>query len=175
MKNFLIILIALIIIIIAAVAISNNGSDVANKDNMVNEHASDTMMEKDEMEDDMMNDEMKKEDEMVKDLPSEEPLTAGMYTEYAPEKVSQSGDTVLFFHANWCPSCRSADKAFKAEMEIIPGDLTILKVNFDDSSELRKKYGVTSQHTFVQVDADGNLVKKWTGSPTIDSVVKQLQ
>jgi thioredoxin-related protein len=42
-------------------------------------------------------------------------------------------------------------------------------VNYNDTAtdqaekELAKKYGVTYQHTFVQIDAEGNEVTKWNG------------
>ena len=39
--------------------------------------------------------------------------------------------------------------------------------------ELKQKYGITTQHTFVQVDADGNEVAKWTGSLTADEIAEQ--
>jgi thiol-disulfide isomerase/thioredoxin len=173
-KNILIGIITVIVIILIWVSLTDNDTTPPLTDNTPSAN-SDVTMEGDKMGDRMMETEVEGDEKMVDDAPSTEPLVSGTYEEYAPEKVSSSGDTVLFFHANWCPSCRSADKALKAEMSDIPGDLAILKVNFDDSSDLRKKYGVTSQHTFVQIDADGNLVKKWSGSPTLDAVVNQLQ
>ena len=77
-----------------------------------------------------------------------------------------NGDVVLFFHAGWCPTCREADENLNADPAAIPAGLTIVKVDYDDSDELKQKYGVTTQHTFVQVDADGNELGKWTGSVT---------
>ena len=41
-------------------------------------------------------------------------------------------------------------------------------------ADLKKKYGVVYQHTFVQVDKDGNLIKKWSGSPNLSSLVTQV-
>ncbi len=57
----------------------------------------------------------------------------------------------------------------------IPSTLTILKANYDSEKELKKKYGVTSQHTFVQVDTNGIMIKKWSGGGTLQSIVSQLQ
>jgi thioredoxin-related protein len=37
----------------------------------------------------------------------------------------------------------------------------VYKVDFDNSTELRKKYGVTDKHTFVQVDKQGNKISMW--------------
>ena len=33
-----------------------------------------------------------------------------------------------------------------------------------DMTELRQRYGITQQHTFVQIDSAGMSVKKWTGT-----------
>jgi len=102
--------------------------------------------------------------------------TAGSYEEYAPEKVANSkGDTLIFFHAKWCPTCRSLDSDITTNVGQIPADLVILKADYDKENTLRQKYGVTTQHTLVQVDADGNLIAKWTGSPNLSSVVSQIQ
>jgi thioredoxin 1 len=105
-------------------------------------------------------------------------MKAGSYEPYASEKVmsaSTTHDVVLFFRASWCPTCRAVDADIKANLGKIPPSLTILDVNYDNSSDLKKKYGVTYQHTFVQVDKDGNLIKKWSGSPTLASLVSEVK
>ena len=50
--------------------------------------------------------------------------------------------------------------------------MTIVVVDFHTANDLRQKYGVTVQHTFVQVDAEGNELAKWSGSVTADEVAK---
>lgn len=106
-----------------------------------------------------------------------EKTTAGTYEAYAPEKLARAatGDVVLFFHASWCPSCRFLDSGIRGHLEDIPNGLTILKLDYDQEVELKKKYGVTTQHTLVQVDADGTLIKKWSGGITVESIVAELQ
>ena len=93
-----------------------------------------------------------------------EPIVAASgttgYLDYDSSLLGENEDTVLFFHASWCPSCRSAESNIK---ETGVDDFLLLKVDFDSSADLRKKYGVTTQHTFVQVDANGELIKKWSG------------
>jgi thiol-disulfide isomerase/thioredoxin len=84
-------------------------------------------------------------------------------------------DVVLFFRAGWCPTCRAVDSDIKANLSKIPSSLAILDVNYDNSSALKQKYGVTYQHTFVQVDKDGNLIKKWSGSPTLAALVAEVK
>ncbi len=115
----------------------------------------------------MMSEEMAKPEEMV----------SGSYEAYAPEKLSfaQNGDVVLFFRASWCPSCRGLDKDIKENLASIPATLKILDVDYDTETELKKKYGVTYQHTLVQVDKDGSMIKKWSGSPKLSALVSQVQ
>jgi thiol-disulfide isomerase/thioredoxin len=105
-------------------------------------------------------------------------MKAGVYEAYAPEKVmlaSATHDVVLFFKASWCPSCRAVDGDIKTNLSKIPGSLAILDVNYDNSTALKQKYGVTYQHTFVQVDKDGNLIKKWSGSGTLSALVAEVK
>ncbi len=103
-------------------------------------------------------------------------LAAGGYVDleaYEADPAShQSGDVVLFFNASWCPTCRAADSNFASAA--FPAGLTIVSVDFDDNTELRQEYGVTVQHTFVQVDAAGSEVAKWSGSTTVDEVADRL-
>ena len=143
----------------------------------VMEKTDDAMMKKEEG---AMTD--KKEDEMMKDdsMKKEEDtmMKAGSYESFAPEKVTLASDThdvVLFFRASWCPTCRAVDADIKANLSKIPSSLAILDIDYDNSTALKQKYGVTYQHTFVQVDADGNLIKKWTGSPTLATLVAQVK
>ncbi|MBT9255306.1 thioredoxin family protein [Phycicoccus sp. KQZ13P-1] len=83
--------------------------------------------------------------------------------EYTEQAASRAGTKVVyFFHATWCPTCWATEKAIARGG--IPDGLTVVKVDFDSEGDLRKKYGVTTQHTFVQVDASGAEVAKWTGS-----------
>lgn len=99
------------------------------------------------------------------------------YDDYDANKLAETagGKVVLFFKANWCPTCRGVDADINANVGAIPVDLRILKINYDASDALKAKYGVTYQHTFVQVDANGNLIKKWSGSPTLEAILKEIQ
>ena len=139
---------------------------------------SDSMINKDEtkMEDGSMTekDSMMKEDNMKG---GDAMMQKGSYEPYAPEKLAKadSGDVVLFFRASWCPTCRALDSNIKADLSAIPSTLTILDVDYDNSAALKQKYGVTYQHTLVQVNADGSLVKKWSGSPTLAALVAEVQ
>jgi thiol-disulfide isomerase/thioredoxin len=84
---------------------------------------------------------------------------------YADTKV------VYFFHAPWCPSCRATEAAIDADG--VPEGLTLVKVDYDTNTELRQKYGITYQHTFVQVDENGAELATWTGSADGESILAE--
>lgn len=76
---------------------------------------------------------------------------------------------VLYFYATWCPSCKVADVEFTKSPDQIPPDTIVLRVNYNDpdtdadEKALAAKYGITYQHTFVQVDGEGRELIKWNG------------
>ena len=102
----------------------------------------------------------------------------GNYVSYQnyEQEVEKYKDSrvVMFFNASWCSTCKIARDNFESSLDQIPSDLTIVVVDFDNSDDLRKKYGITVQHTLVQIDANGESLKKWSGSTTIDQIVKAL-
>ncbi|MDC7225478.1 MAG: thioredoxin family protein [Spirochaetales bacterium] len=76
--------------------------------------------------------------------------------------LAEEKPTVLFFNASWCPSCKGAVRDFEANEVELKG-YYLVYVDYDSSADLQKTYGVTYQHTFVQIDSDGNAVTKWNG------------
>jgi thiol:disulfide interchange protein len=113
----------------------------------------------------------------VAEAPTEAaPTGPGSYVtlaDYEADKAAYAAtDVVLFFNADWCSTCKVARDNIQADLASIPSDLTIVVVNFDQANDLRQKYGVTVQHTFVQVDADGNELAKWSGSVTPDEIAQ---
>ncbi len=79
--------------------------------------------------------------------------------------LAQEKPTVLFFNASWCPTCRTAREDFIAESDRLSG-VNLVIVDYDNSDELQAKYGVTYQHTFVQIDENGEAVAIWNGGAT---------
>jgi thiol-disulfide isomerase/thioredoxin len=108
---------------------------------------------------------------------SAEMAASGAYITLADYEGSKdmydAGTVVLFFHATWCPTCKATEENLNADPASIPEGLAIVKVDFDNSDDLRQQYGVTTQHTFVQVDADGNELAKWTGTLTAQDIDAQ--
>jgi len=86
----------------------------------------------------------------------------GKYINYTENAILNTpGKKILFFHASWCPNCRAADKDLTAA--VLPNEITVFKADYDSEDTLKQKYAITSQHTFVQIDDEGNMIKKWTG------------
>lgn len=124
-------------------------------------------------------DDMESEDMKETESESAEPAAAasGAYVTLAEYEGSKDryadSDVVLFFNADWCSTCKEARENLTGDPAAIPAGLTIVKVDYDDSDALKQRYGVTVQHTFVQVDADGNELAKWSGSVTADQIAEQ--
>ena len=93
------------------------------------------------------------------------------YLVYSPEVFAAAEGTkqVLYFYANWCPTCGPADVGFMEGSDRIPEDMVVIRVNYNDTDtdqaekELANKYEVTYQHTYVQLDEQGEVVTKWNG------------
>lgn len=80
-----------------------------------------------------------------------------------PSKYTDS-TKVYFFHASWCSICQGIEKEIIADVSKVPAGVTLIKTDFDSSTDLRKKYGVTVQYTFVQVDDSGNKTAQWSAT-----------
>lgn len=106
------------------------------------------------------------------DIADPAPGEAGEYLAFTPGAFDAAADRqrVLFFHAGWCPTCRNADRAFRDNLDRIPSDVVLLRTDYDSQRELRQRYAVTYQHTYVLVDADGELVRRWAGGD-IDALI----
>ena len=93
-------------------------------------------------------------------------------TEAAAQALAKTQTVVYYFAATWCPDCQATYKDLKANFAKIPRNLTIVFVNYDKTPDLKKKYGITMQHTFVVVGPQGEKKKVWSGSTTVAELVK---
>jgi thiol-disulfide isomerase/thioredoxin len=178
---------AVVVALVAVFVVMGNGNgdkalmeQKAVEEKMVAEEKmkAETMMKDEEMKKDEA---MKKDGEIMKDdqsaMKDAEVMSKGSYGVYNQEKLAMANDgkVVLFFKASWCPSCRALDADIKANLGSIPAGVAILEVDYDSSADLKKKYGVTMQHTLVQVDANGELIKKWSGGATLATVAANIK
>lgn len=111
-----------------------------------------------------------------------EKIENSRYIPYSTSVMEESKNTkrILFFYANWCPTCRPADKSFSENANKIPDGVTLIRVNYNDTDtdeqekDLAKKYNVTYQHTYVQIDENGNVITKWNGGQ-IDDLLANIK
>lgn len=98
-------------------------------------------------------------------------MSGSRYVDYSKKALDNAVDKrrVLFFYANWCPTCRPTDINFKENISKIPEDVIVIRVNYNDTDtdqeekDLAQKYGITYQHSFVQIDSQGNRITAWNG------------
>ncbi len=157
-----------------AATASEHGDSMEKSDDGSMEKTEDETMEKtddgsmEKPEDESMekseDESMEKPEDGADDGAMKKPGAYLTWEDYDKAGMMAEGTTVLFFHADWCPACQGVDKAFQTSPELIPAGVTVVKVNYDTQTDLRQKYEVTTQTTFVQLDADGNAVKKWTAA-----------
>lgn len=108
---------------------------------------------------------------------SKEPkVPAGGYVSLAdyqrqPDTFANS-DVVLFFNASWCPTCQEATEQLTGAQ--FPAGLTVVSVDYDSNEQLRDQYGVTTQHTFVVIDKDGQEIKKFTGATDVATIERNV-
>lgn len=99
------------------------------------------------------------------------------YVNYSKTALEQTlkdeGQALLFFYADWCPTCRAADKSIQTDHALLPKNLTILKVNYDSEADLKRQYNVTAQHTFVHVNRQGKEISKWLGGG-VETILENL-
>ena len=108
--------------------------------------------------------------------------SSSRYLDYSKTVLDQPADKrrILYFYATWCPSCKVANEDFLANPDKIPEDVVVIRTNYNDPNtdqeekDLAKKYGITYQHTFVQIDAQGNEITKWNGGQT-DELVANIK
>lgn len=100
----------------------------------------------------------------------------GMFTPYSSDALKTalaSGKTVyLYFSASWCPACRSLDSNIMSNTSLIPENTVIFKVDYDNSTDLKKQYEITMQHTVIKLNSDGTTMKKIVGPKSVSEIVK---
>lgn len=98
------------------------------------------------------------------------------YSDENLKNASENGRAIVFLHAGWCPMCKQAEADLKTNFDQVPQDVTILKTDYDTSSALKAKYGITMQDSWVQVDKDGNKVVLWnSGGEGLKTLLASLK
>lgn len=97
-----------------------------------------------------------------------------MYAAYSEGVIGNGEGAILFFAASWCPICNKHDKALQSWYASNEFPISTYRVDFDAALELKKRYGVVQQHTFVRIDAEGNAVKTVSG-PTDEMLLDLIR
>lgn len=114
-----------------------------------------------------------KENTLKNPLSSSQNTMHNGYQEYNPNTIPLSWDIVLFFHADRCPTCNEAEKNFLETG--VPEWLTILKVNYDTETELKKKYGILTQTSYVLIQPDGTMIKRRIWWRTLEELQSKIE
>ncbi len=86
------------------------------------------------------------------------------YSESSVAKALASGKKVaLFFYADRCPTCRRLNTDIQKKIDTLPSNSIVFKVDYDTARDLKKQYGVTSQHTVVALNNDLSIKSKIIG------------
>ena len=95
------------------------------------------------------------------------------FTDLATARLlAAQGPTVLFFQASLCPTCRAAMQELEAGAGRL-GNVLVLVVDYDRAGELKKRYGVSYQHTWVRIDAAGGKLALWNGGG-VDELLRRM-
>jgi thioredoxin 1 len=96
------------------------------------------------------------------------------YAAYAAHRSAFHGRTVvLFYWASWCPNCAAHEATIQTAVRVhtLPPRLSIVKVDYDDNDVRKVGYSVTSQDTFVLVDATGKALRKPLVGPAYGEIL----
>jgi thiol-disulfide isomerase/thioredoxin len=90
----------------------------------------------------------------------------------AAQALAAKHPTVLFFSADWCPYCQADLRDINANGDRL-GDVAIVVADYDKAAELKAKYRVNVQNTYVQIDASGKQKAAWVGGG-VDGILSHL-
>ena len=77
---------------------------------------------------------------------------------------------IYFFKTDWCFACKVVSADARANLNLIPSNVVFVELDFDTENELRERYQVTVQTTFVHVDKDGNKINMWRADNIKDAL-----
>lgn len=81
-----------------------------------------------------------------------------VYTAFDDTVLANGETKVIYFHAAWCPKCKAHHERLSQWYPSEELAYSVYKIDYDTALELRSRYGVIQQHTFVLVDGQGNKI-----------------
>lgn len=147
------------------------GGDMMEGAKEMGENAMEGMEEGKEMMGDIMEKGegmMEKTGELMEEAAENLTAYSATYTAYNANAAADQKQ-ILFFHADWCPTCVKWDTKINQALSSLPDSAVILKVDYDNNADLAAQYGVTKQSSAVFLNADGS-VAKVESDPSVESV-----
>jgi len=86
--------------------------------------------------------------------------TSVEYSDYQEGVIGNGKQSLLFFHAPWCPYCRINDARLLKLYEERAATVSTYKIDYDSHLDLRSRYGIVEQDTFVLIDGQGNAIQE---------------
>lgn len=86
--------------------------------------------------------------------------------------LAAAGPAVLFFRADWCPICSADMQEIDSRLNEL-GNITVVVIDYDRQPKLKKMYGITYQHTYVQIDGEGRKIALWSGGG-VDGILENV-
>jgi thiol-disulfide isomerase/thioredoxin len=97
------------------------------------------------------------------------------YTPAALSAAQQAGKPVaVHFHAEWCSTCKTQEKALNALKAEKGLDITVLIANYDEEKDLKKQYKVRSQSVLIVFKGEQEK-NRLAGDTDIDKIRAALQ
>ena len=93
------------------------------------------------------------------------------YSMYKWEDLTNVGENaVVFFHQASCGTCVKTAWNLTAQEWNMPAGVKVIQANIDTDTDLAAKYGVTSKHTFVYIDAAWKKIASTGGLITVADI-----
>lgn len=97
------------------------------------------------------------------------------YSAAALGAAQQAGKPVaVHFHAEWCSTCKTQEKALNALKAEKGLDITVLIANYDEEKDLKKQYKVRSQSVLIVFKGEQEKVRL-AGDTDIEKIRSALQ
>ncbi len=116
---------------------------------------------------------------MTQDTSNTDTLQLDTYMLYSPKMLDTAIEAglqvVINFRAARCPTCKATSDDIIDNQDLIPEWVIILEADYDKYIDLKDKYWVTRQTTFVFLDKNGEMVKQARLTRGIDQLLEELK
>ncbi|MBE7436764.1 MAG: thioredoxin family protein [Anaerolineales bacterium] len=108
--------------------------------------------------------------------------TYSVYTKDAYEAARKNGNPIiLFFYANWCPTCSAEEPVFRTEISQTARAIKAFRVNYkdtdtdEDERSLAKTFDIFLQHTFIYLNSDGTEYTRTIGTQGGNTIRRNIK